>query len=772
MDQWYVAVGKMKMGPYSRAQLDLSVREGTLKPNSMILSPGSKTWQPAEQIVGLFPAAPALPAAPQRTATRDRAEAVPVAALVVAEAAPTTEVGPAPGQRRSRGRSGPRFTDEPQTTRRFPTNRAAVVCGVIAQVGATYWLASIVAFASLFVDLWSSAGLLFVFVGSVFGGLIASSLTGVARFRHSFYAGLWSTATCVVFVLPIVLVAQWLAWQSALNHRGQAEPAFSAVSMFLLLMPVVTIAGFLLGGAFDVFGTAATRALGPRESWTYHTRDGKSFPVFGPWRYPVLAAVWSVLGWAILATSWIPFLAGNLIGVLAGVALGQSFRTLAKKHRAMSAKAALEKDRRPPIVYLRSFQDDGVFNPGTFFLINDWLRTLHLETAERTLAEMLEPYGPVVAIGRPDEEMPEVGAARIYVGDDHWKDLVLDLLYDRGALAVLQAGGTKGLQWELHEVGTMMQPEQILMFLPFGLHWARSTRDSSYAKFLSVADGSFPAKLPETLDDGVFFYYFESKSTWETQIVESRARIPKEHPLAEVLGELRTSKTLQPWRLFNWGRALRLWLAGILLLPLSLTTSYLMTSYRGRPAPAVPAVPALAQPAPVPPVPGAILPPDKPAPRRAAKEGETTYLGKRVPYRIDLAAQWIRVADPNPDVDFRFKHGEDIQLILISASAPENLDEFPEKYVKDLASTKIQGLGVPYDRVTLKERRKVRANGKDWLDFKVETSIGKMTGYHRVRAYTGREGELFLLAICNRDDAETQAILGRAIEAAEILPPP
>src|SRR5436305_1611609 len=35
--------------------------------------------------------------------------------------------------------------------------------------------------------------------------------------------------------------------------------------------------------------------------------------------------------------------------------------------------------------------------------------------------------GPVIAIGRPGEELAEPGAARMYVGDDDWQVMVTDL---------------------------------------------------------------------------------------------------------------------------------------------------------------------------------------------------------------------------------------------------------------------------------------------------------------------------------------------------------
>ena len=49
-------------------------------------------------------------------------------------------------------------------------------------------------------------------------------------------------------------------------------------------------------------------------------------------------------------------------------------------------------------------------------------------TPEEELAGILRCFGPFVAIGRPGEEVSEIGAARMYVEDDDWEVVVSDLL--------------------------------------------------------------------------------------------------------------------------------------------------------------------------------------------------------------------------------------------------------------------------------------------------------------------------------------------------------
>ena len=55
--------------------------------------------------------------------------------------------------------------------------------------------------------------------------------------------------------------------------------------------------------------------------------------------------------------------------------------------------------------------------------------------------------GPVIAIGKPGERLPQLGAARLYVDDDHWRDTIDDLMAE-SALVVVRAGDTPNLWWE------------------------------------------------------------------------------------------------------------------------------------------------------------------------------------------------------------------------------------------------------------------------------------------------------------------------------------
>lgn len=97
--------------------------------------------------------------------------------------------------------------------------------------------------------------------------------------------------------------------------------------------------------------------------------------------------------------------------------------TRGRQMRASTAAAEMTRDPRPPILYFRSFGGDKF----SCFSLNF--------TFEEVLATVFHDAEPVVAIGRPDEPLPPVGAAGMQVGNDQWQAAVTSLLEDPGSVA-------------------------------------------------------------------------------------------------------------------------------------------------------------------------------------------------------------------------------------------------------------------------------------------------------------------------------------------------
>jgi hypothetical protein len=139
-------------------------------------------------------------------------------------------------------------------------------------------------------------------------------------------------------------------------------------------------------------------------------------------------------------------------------------------------------DSKPDVLYLRAFGTD----PSFWATMNVWSGWL---TEEEQLGEVLQPFGDLVAIGKPGETLPTPGAARLYASDDEWKKVVTDQM-QTARLIVIRAGISGGLLWELKEVVQVVNPKKLLILI---LHMGKK----DYESFKKEADQIFNTTFPK-----------------------------------------------------------------------------------------------------------------------------------------------------------------------------------------------------------------------------------------------------------------------------------
>ncbi len=138
-------------------------------------------------------------------------------------------------------------------------------------------------------------------------------------------------------------------------------------------------------------------------------------------------------------------------------------RAIDRRRRSMNSRTAREiqsRDPRPPVLLLRSFEDDGRHGDGEGGHFRHGFLTF-----EEIIVGALQMRGPVIAIGRPGERVPSVGAAREYLSHDIWQQRVGALMRD-ASLIVLVVGTTPGLAWELARVRELNLLDKLLIVLP------------------------------------------------------------------------------------------------------------------------------------------------------------------------------------------------------------------------------------------------------------------------------------------------------------------
>jgi hypothetical protein len=120
--------------------------------------------------------------------------------------------------------------------------------------------------------------------------------------------------------------------------------------------------------------------------------------------------------------------------------------------------AIILKDK-PPVLLLRSFVDDVAGIPPNALIPRLLWRRKRLE---ETIGAELTRAGPFVAIGKPGERLPQIGAHRLYVGDADWQNVVTSYIA-RAEPIILIAGKTTWVQWELANIVALGRMNRLLI---------------------------------------------------------------------------------------------------------------------------------------------------------------------------------------------------------------------------------------------------------------------------------------------------------------------
>jgi hypothetical protein len=114
------------------------------------------------------------------------------------------------------------------------------------------------------------------------------------------------------------------------------------------------------------------------------------------------------------------------------------------------------------VLYLRSFADEVLTSMA---LEGNPFWPFRVETGEERLVRLLQIAGEVVAVGEPGEDLPELGAKRVYLADHEWQSVVTCWI-ESARLVVIRIGGSDGLWWETKTGIARTSPKRLMLLVP------------------------------------------------------------------------------------------------------------------------------------------------------------------------------------------------------------------------------------------------------------------------------------------------------------------
>jgi hypothetical protein len=236
---------------------------------------------------------------------------------------------------------------------------------------------------------------------------------------------------------------------------------------------------------------------------------------------------------------------GFILSLLSFVPLGLTV-VVGLRYLARGSGRSLRGERRRPFLYLRSFEADAGQLGDEEGPIQKFVRVLsgsRYVGYEERLVRAVTDIAPLVAIGRPGEKLPPLGAARLYVRED-WQRVVTDLIAASRAV-FLRIGHTKGFWWEVRHVVENCDPQKVIICLP----WRR--RREMYAQLRRRGADVFPRPLPPSPGDALFLTFDADWSPRLLPLTLDTIRFPDTMS--------RTVRVPDPPSPFGWFRRLWIW---------------------------------------------------------------------------------------------------------------------------------------------------------------------------------------------------------------------
>jgi lipoprotein signal peptidase len=290
-------------------------------------------------------------------------------------------------------------------------------------------------------------------------------------------AKLGLVATCLGISLGVgaVDIVEWLYRGSTTEFISVAfkTSAFPTINLGLVIATVaaaiVLFTSVVLQTQSQDWSAHLSSFRNKRAVWGTVLRFA-SVPVF------ILATRFVVAGFSNLIAGILREPRGQLVLGILGIAVGAALvgaagrlQHLGRRNQQPTLAEIRNCDRRPPVLFLRRYTTDALQIPrrGWIARIAIWRMDFVYDsgpwTFERALCDALQPIGPVIALGDPNERVQRLGASRTYVYGDDWREEV-ERLAQNAARYVVMLGDSPSMRFELELA--LRRPERFVAIPP------------------------------------------------------------------------------------------------------------------------------------------------------------------------------------------------------------------------------------------------------------------------------------------------------------------
>jgi hypothetical protein len=240
-----------------------------------------------------------------------------------------------------------------------------------------------------------------------------------------------------------------------------------------------------------------------------------------------------------------PFLQNQTVIAIGGLlwaalnTIGASVFATARSKCLRPVSRIIANDDGRYFFYLRSFESDAETSPDRsplFYLTalgTVWIPMLlnpyffvnfrRQNPEEIVLLKGMSRVYPVVAIGKPGERLPPLGASRAYVDHEHWQQFAKSVAHNSCAV-VLLPNSTAGVVWEFTELCLRTHPSKVVIILPHALaalQWSRGSRETAHVNIwgrflIALKDHPMAHRLPALLPSAALAMTFADD--WSPQI--------------------------------------------------------------------------------------------------------------------------------------------------------------------------------------------------------------------------------------------------------------